>query len=524
MNTVGRIDPLAFHFETGCIRARGKADKSNHNYSYGHNHNVKHQLRRRTLSTPSAVPAAAAPVADPSGGAGGQDARERGGGENLLLVRLYASRWLRMRTLLSPLPFYLPLTARFQSIGSALMAPAQTEPVKTATSLDKSIADLPAGTRVSYLAEGGANVVYKIFLPEAASPEVRCQFHGKLLRLRKHIDSSVPYVETIRNFDVYVRGLFDHNELVDQQLVRLPKNFIAACNDQLRLDEVAQRRPKSRHNVYLSAKEPFGLLITDMTPQPGSGACLWEFKPKWLLQSPSAPPDATRCRTCALRDMKNHDARKAGGRETRSFCPLDLISNDFEDVLRATSFIKGAHGRTRVARFLHRNPTLLKLQALQQKMNAVGLPGLQAPYQERALSMTLRDCTMYVKVPFDESAPLEARLGDLDFKPGVGGKLQYWRDLESRLIEEGWYSGIREGQGHNECALLRPQGVTVATFPCSTVIQNEYSHAQHNQKLNGISHQRHRSYPCQLHPTSYVSSRGIREQEQRLMNLAEHRQ
>lgn len=278
------------------------------------------------------------------------------------------------------------------------MAPAQTEPVRTTASLDNPIPDLPAGTKVSYLAEGGANVVYRIVLPENVRPEVRTHFHGKLLRARKLIDSSVPYVETLRNFDIHIRQMFDVDELVDQQMVRLPKGFIAACNDQLRLDEAAMKRPKSRHNVYLSTKEPFGLLITDMTPEADSGVCLWEFKPKWLLQSPSAPPDANRCRTCALRDMKNHNARMAGAREVRSFCPFDLISDDFEDVLRATSFIKGAHSRARVAKFLHRNSTLSRLRSFHEKMNAVGLPGLGAPYQERALSMTLRDCTMYVKV------------------------------------------------------------------------------------------------------------------------------
>lgn len=274
------------------------------------------------------------------------------------------------------------------------MAPAQTDPVQTTPSLNKPIPDLPAGTKVSYLAEGGANVIYRIILPDDVPSKIRNQFHGKLLRVRKLIDSSVPYVETIKSFDIHIREMFDSNELVDQQLVRLPKGFILACNDQLRLEEASQKRPKSRHNVYLSTKEPFGLLITDMTPEPDSGACLWEFKPKWLLQSPSAPSDAKRCRTCALRDMKNHDS----GRDTRSFCPFDLVSDDFEDVQRAASLLKGTHSRDRVAKFLHNNSTLLRLRKFQQKMNAVGLPGLNAPYQERALSMTLRDCTMYVKV------------------------------------------------------------------------------------------------------------------------------
>jgi inositol-pentakisphosphate 2-kinase len=294
------------------------------------------------------------------------------------------------------------------------MAPAATGPIETTTTtastIRSQIQEVPPDIGVSYLAEGGANVVYRIILPENAAPQLRSRFHGKLLRLRKLIGSSMPYVETIRNFDSHIRPLFDSDELVDQELIRLPKQFIAACNAQLERDEASHTRPKSRHGVYLSTKEPFGLLITDMTPEPDSGDCLWEFKPKWLQQSPSAPSDATRCRTCALREMKNHAARLVGGKESRSFCPLELISGNFEDIVHATTFMKGAHGRKRVARFLHQNKTLARLQTLQQQLNAVGLPGLEAPYRERALSMTIRDCTMYVKVSLKRTSALALRL------------------------------------------------------------------------------------------------------------------
>ncbi|PGH29327.1 hypothetical protein GX50_07936 [[Emmonsia] crescens] len=328
---------------------------------------------------------------------------------------------------------------------------------KTSYMASHTIPELPAGTRPFYLAEGGANIVYRYTIPNEPASAVTTNSR-KLLRLRKHIDSGTPYPDTVNNFGSYIRPMFDDHELVDQELVRLPKGFITYCNEQLRADEARNLRPKGRYGVYLSVKEPFGLMITDMTPAPGSSECLWEFKPKWLLQSPSAPPDAKRCRTCALREMKNYNARKAGNSEKQSFCPLDLVSDNFEDVLRATRFIRGGHGRARVAAFLHRNSTLLKLQACQRQMNAVGLPGLEAHYRERAISMTLRDCTMFVKVPRDELAPLEARLGDLDFKSGIGGKLQYWRQTETRLIEDGWYNGNRKDQEFSECSLQGPRG------------------------------------------------------------------
>lgn len=310
------------------------------------------------------------------------------------------------------------------------MAPIQVDNDGDATMpLIGPIPRLPAGTRLSYLAEGGANIVYRIFLPnisesvasgESESPATedeeeeagRRMCAGKLLRLRKMIESGTPYIETARSFRSQIRQLFRDDELLEQDLVRLPKNFISSCNEQLKADEASGARPKSRHSVYLSTKEPFGLLITDMTPAPGSGEVLWEFKPKWLVQSPSAPPNAARCRTCALREMKNYDGRKKERKagdgppkpqkqqqpQQQPFCPLDLVSDDFSHVLRATRFINNAPGTYRVANFLHRNPTLVKLRECQQRMNAVGLPGLHAECRDRAVSMTLRDCTMYVKV------------------------------------------------------------------------------------------------------------------------------
>ncbi|KAJ9313313.1 hypothetical protein DTO271D3_6372 [Paecilomyces variotii] len=337
--------------------------------------------------------------------------------------------------------------------------------------------ELPLGAQLVYLAEGGANIVYRIIAPsveisigsekahygsgtppptEIEDVDDRQPLEGKLLRLRKHISSGISYQETASNFDRIIRPLFSPEELIDQTLVRLPKGLIQKCNEQLRADEKLKKRPKKRHGVYLSTTEPFGLLITDMTCSHDPRTTLAELKPKWLFQSPSAPPNARRCRTCALREMKNSDARKTGGQEEQSFCPLDLVSENPEDVLRATRFIKGCADRYRLARFLYRNSTLLKLREHQRVMKEVGLSGQPAQSNDMSLSMTLRDCTMFIKMPFSENEPIESRLGDLDLKTAAGGKAQYWLDIENRLIREGWYRGERRGQEQSECALDRP--------------------------------------------------------------------
>ncbi|KAJ5584198.1 Inositol-pentakisphosphate 2-kinase [Penicillium hispanicum] len=337
-----------------------------------------------------------------------------------------------------------------------------------------SLLELPPGVQLRYLAEGGANVIYRFVATPVKSVltvkrdprwplspvamdgvehgALPARLKGKLLRLRKETAADLSYTEIVHNFNTIVRPLFQPQELVDQTLVRLPEGLIQQCNKELHMDELSGKRPKKRHGGFLCPSEPFGLLITDMTTVDEPGATLAELKPKWLIQSPSAPDTAHRCRTCALREMKNHDARSLGLKEQRSFCPLDLVSEHFEDVLRATAFIKGGTDRARLARILFQNPILHKLQSQQKAWSRVGLYGPPSISQP-SLDMTLRDCTMFIKIPSDEKSPVEIRLGDLDLKTGAGGKAQYWRDIELHLLDGGWYCASNSSQDPSECAL-----------------------------------------------------------------------
>ncbi|KAB8072965.1 inositol-pentakisphosphate 2-kinase [Aspergillus leporis] len=333
--------------------------------------------------------------------------------------------------------------------------------------------ELPIGAQLVYLAEGGANVIYRIVSAKSAIASkkelpiaintavpgvldtfsVPSEFKGKLLRLRKDTKSGIPYQEIARNFDKTIRPLFKPEELVDQELVYLPKGLVQYCNDQLCAAELVGKRPKRRQGVYLSTTEPFGLLITDMTTFGDPGTVLAELKPKWLLQSPSAPANARRCRTCALRDMKNHETRRTGGKDEQSFCPLDLVSEKYESVLCATRSVKGCKDPNRLAQVLYWNPTMQKLLAHQRAHREVGLHGPPAQSRDKSLAMTLRDCTMFIKMPRDETEPSEIRLGDLDLKTGAGGKAKYWLDLEKQLISEGWYLGSKTCSHTSDCAL-----------------------------------------------------------------------
>ena len=350
--------------------------------------------------------------------------------------------------------------------------------------------ELPTGVRLVYLAEGRANVVFRFMPAKNADDSSLLPLHleAKLLRLRKETPSALPCEEISRHFDDVIRPMFAPEELVDQWLVRLPGSLVHECNERLRASERSGERPAKRRGVYLSTAEPMGLLVTDMTTFETPGFSLLELKPKWLLQSPSAPLGSRQCRSCALRAMRNHEARQVvigeleGLEEEgqrRSFCPLDLVSDDFEDVVHASRHVKGCSDPQRLARILYRNRTLLRLREHQAAMKDVGLHGPQPRSSEQSLAMALRDCTMFIRVgdihiffdgdlaantqillqlPHDDRLPVEIRLGDLDLKIGSGDKARYWLELEMRLIREGWYAGSRvEETCHVECSMGRYQ-------------------------------------------------------------------
>lgn len=357
------------------------------------------------------------------------------------------------------------------------------------------IPELPPQASLQFLAEGAANIVYRLHIPPSSpsiaaevTPEIDTHsdatdpspseidplpydpiFNGKLLRLRKQLPSTVSNEESFQRFQDVIRPLFPAENLVEQFLVRLPTDKVADCNKQLRLDEGAGRRHSKRRGVYLALEEHYGTLITDMTPDKAAGERLVEFKPKWLAQSPSAPPGSRRCRTCALRARNNAQKRHPDEHVSASFCPLDLASRDTSRVEKAVTVICHSSQysqidtediRNRIVEFLYKNPILQRLKQLQQELDPIGVLEGDVKSQGFLTAMTLRDCTVFLKVADvsnrdarvtceadvlrqiseDKRQPVEARLGDLDLKSAAGNKAEYWKGLEKSLIEDGWYT------------------------------------------------------------------------------------
>ena len=285
---------------------------------------------------------------------------------------------------------------------------------------------------LEYLAEGAANVVYKIVVPPP-SPSIAADFNfeaggssydtstqlevpafrldplleDKLVRLRKNLPSTTPVIESQRHFESIIVPLFEgqskKNSLVEQTVFRPSQSLIRDCNAKLRKIEADGSRSRKRYGTYLAEDEDYGVLVTDMTSgTDGYYACV-EFKPKWLAQSPTAPVGSRRCRNCALRAMKS-----ATGEPSKSdFCPLSLVSGDKAKVATAvniiTSIPKYADNVTEPARaasadFLYNSPLLRLLRKLQLEKDPLGVLHADLQNHNFLTAMTLRDCTLFLKV------------------------------------------------------------------------------------------------------------------------------
>lgn len=204
----------------------------------------------------------------------------------------------------------------------------------------------------------------------------------------------------------------------------------------------------------------WGVLLEDMSPVHGSSIVM-EIKPKWLLQSPNAPPRAKRCRTCATQI-------NAPKKRATYICPLRLINTD-ADGLRPWLRTILADLSNQIPKpypspdFTHRiaehlladftngqvHALLQHLRMLQAKLDPGGvlaqLPLTDEPtaanFDLRA-AMTLRDCSLFIKVEYDHitgtPSAITAKLGDLDFKSAE--KTADWADKELRLLSDGMYT------------------------------------------------------------------------------------
>ena len=292
-----------------------------------------------------------------------------------------------------------------------------------------------SGIRLSYLAEGAANIVYQIVHPPTSpSTEADLGFpvdqadgalpatpppteispttidpllQGKLIRLRKDLSTTVPVTESWDHFQNVVTPLFLGSQLVSQTLFKISREFVRNLNAELRCMENDGRRGQMRHGVYVDENEAYGTLVSNMSSDESSMSI--EFKPKWLVQSPSAPQGSKRCRTCALRAMKQ--ARIQGTRRgddgKDGFCPLSLASRDRSKVQGVVEHFLGSSQYSDIDRmflgdqllkWFPESPLLQRLKQLQRDLDPQGVLKADLQSQNFLTAMTIRDCTLFLKV------------------------------------------------------------------------------------------------------------------------------
>lgn len=279
-----------------------------------------------------------------------------------------------------------------------------------------------------YLNEGGANFVF-VILSSDPSEELPPKLQGKLLRLRKYLPHAQASKETLAAFDQHFKLLFQPENLVQFELIDLDQGVPSQINAMLR----SLHRPSHRHHEFLPENDRHGLLLTDMTPKEGD--ILLQLKPKWLAQSPSAPLEAKRCRTCALRARRaSHQVRTAT--DAQATCPLKLVSEVTVDREQTAEAITSDE-QLRDYLVNEARPVLLQLRLWQSKLDPEGI--LQVKDEQTMFdyckAMTLRDCTLFLR---RSGGQIEARFADLDIKQPE--KFATWKKVEHELISGGWYT------------------------------------------------------------------------------------
>lgn len=281
---------------------------------------------------------------------------------------------------------------------------------------------------------------------------------------------------------------------MQQRLVQLPQDpeFFDRLNAQLaQIEEKGTRRHDFAGHRIVPEGMATGMLVEDMRPRApsrpsssgakGSGSqgggegdgqpddddlfTLHEIKPKWLHQSPRAPEGAEQCRNCARevqRNLKNSTRNPV-------FCPLNLVkATDFPRNQNVAGDIRRALGLSaaqsdNLQAWLRGSTLLRRLRAAQWELDhaeekvvpeSASGPSSSASgdgdgdddnIAKYCLAMTLRDCSLFLRIPRRPGATagdVAAKLADLDKKNYVS-KHEYWEGMEDGLHERNlyWRSG-----------------------------------------------------------------------------------
>ncbi|ETN39377.1 uncharacterized protein HMPREF1541_05600 [Cyphellophora europaea CBS 101466] len=320
-----------------------------------------------------------------------------------------------------------------------------------------------------YLTEGNANVIYSI-APITSDPQIAAHDHCCVLRLRKDLPTTRPCIENLSAIRERITPLFERayeDVLMPKMLYQLTPELLDQAKQILaELDAECTEKGQSVRALGKSdishpalEEEPHAVLMPNL--RHGENALFREFKPKWLRQSPNAPPGSRRCRTCAANGFKRAKGSKQGKGDS-GFCPLDLLSDDPSLIQAILEKIDRTHGNsTELVDDFRRQvqPVLHHLADLQEEHHTKGLQDASNPeHRDYAVAMALRDCSVFMvlnKSPGGKLSISRVKLADLDLKISSSGNLDKWAKMESDLISTGAYTDAT--LSGSACALERQQ-------------------------------------------------------------------
>ncbi|KAF2004088.1 hypothetical protein P154DRAFT_560898 [Amniculicola lignicola CBS 123094] len=233
-------------------------------------------------------------------------------------------------------PTFLPQITPMPGLNFRLAAPdfVATPPYVLYAAKDDTYDD--RAISLVYLAEGAANSVYRIrpWTPETKADQHKfifldrararalCREHfvGKLIRISKGNAKTVSGLKIKKAYETDIRPMFEggfERHLMDMETV-------VVC-DELP-EKSGEKKKKEEGRVQMMSSPHVGLLMEDMSSC--AKKCITiEIKPKWLVQSPNAPRNAHRCRTCAIQAQRV----SAGNKKKEGYlCPLQLLHGNVE--------------------------------------------------------------------------------------------------------------------------------------------------------------------------------------------------
>ena len=313
---------------------------------------------------------------------------------------------------------------------------------------------------LEYLSEGGANIVFRITNLQPSESTTISSFdlitldhnpsieylQNKVIRFRKAGVEAEQVEQNVKDWQTVIGSLDippDSNYFPVPRLCRVHDVLRQRCNAAL-----SNQKVRGDRSGLVSMQEPFAVIMDDVSAAAEEDVQM-EFKPKWLAPSPSAPNDATCCRTCALNNMRFVAGNSREREQFRSkACPLGHFVGTHEfrrnliDSYDLSDDVKDKQLETWLAE-LRTQVWFQSLRKAQIALDSLGPLGDEEHLTslDFRIAMTLRDCSIVLQIPKHTTSDMyvKSAIIDLDLKPASAKKRAQWRETERMLVDDGWY-------------------------------------------------------------------------------------